>query len=84
MGEITLHANRSRNFAVDIGALQHHHMVGVQIEINRALYMNETSYEKSPNFESLKTDLTGLIAALSSSWQDIRAVPEPNETKAAE
>ena len=56
----------------------------VQIEINRALYMNEASYEKSPNFESLKTDLTGLIAALSSSWQDIMAVPEPNETKAAE
>lgn len=33
----------------------------LQIEINRALYMNEETFEKSKNYEKLKADITDLI-----------------------
>lgn len=36
----------------------------LQIEINRALYMEETSLRKTRGFESLKQDLTGLVRDL--------------------
>jgi N-formylglutamate amidohydrolase len=36
----------------------------VQIEINRALYMDEREYRKSVRFESVKTDLTRVISRL--------------------
>jgi N-formylglutamate amidohydrolase len=36
----------------------------LQIEVNRRLYMNEATLEKSVGFEQLKTDLTGLVQAL--------------------
>src|SRR5690606_10077347 len=34
----------------------------LQIEVNRALYMDEASYEKSSNFATLQADLAGLSA----------------------
>ena len=37
----------------------------LQIEINRALYMNEETFEKSKNYEKLKADITKLIEFLS-------------------
>jgi N-formylglutamate amidohydrolase len=36
----------------------------LQIEINRALYMDETSFEKSGGFERLRDDLEAMVAAL--------------------
>jgi N-formylglutamate deformylase len=36
----------------------------VQIEINRALYMDEREYRKSIRFEAVKADLTRMIARL--------------------
>lgn len=36
----------------------------LQIEINRALYLNEDTYKKSKNYQSLKSDVTALIAHL--------------------
>lgn len=36
----------------------------LQLEINRALYMNERTFEKNPGFESLQADLTHLIATI--------------------
>jgi N-formylglutamate amidohydrolase len=36
----------------------------LQIEINRALYMDETSFEKSGGFERLRTDLESMVEAL--------------------
>jgi N-formylglutamate amidohydrolase len=36
----------------------------LQIEINRALYMDETSLEKTDGFATLKDNLTGLVAHL--------------------
>ena len=36
----------------------------LQVEINRSLYMNETSFEKSPGFERLKRDLEQMVRAL--------------------
>ena len=33
----------------------------IQIEICRSLYLNEETYEKSKNYETLKTDITDLI-----------------------
>jgi N-formylglutamate amidohydrolase len=56
----------------------------IQIEINRALYMNETSYEMTANFDSLKADLSGLVAALTGAWRDIMPVSDTSDTKAAE
>lgn len=40
------------------------HRHSLQIEINRRLYMNETSFEKSAGFSSLQNDLDGLAAHL--------------------
>lgn len=36
----------------------------LQIEVNRALYMDETSYERSAYFPALQADITGLLAGL--------------------
>ena len=36
----------------------------LQVEINRSLYMNETSFDKSPGFERLKRDLEQMVRAL--------------------
>lgn len=36
----------------------------LQIEVNRALYMNETSFEKTAGFQTLQRDLDGLTAHL--------------------
>ena len=33
----------------------------LQIEINRALYMNEETFEKSKNYKKLKADITKII-----------------------
>ena len=33
----------------------------LQVEINRALYMNETSFEKAPGFERLRQDLERMV-----------------------
>ncbi len=37
---------------------------GLQIEINRALYMNEATFEKTAGFEGLKADLERLVEAI--------------------
>jgi N-formylglutamate amidohydrolase len=36
----------------------------LQIEVNRGLYMNERSFEKSEGFPALANDLTALVARL--------------------
>jgi N-formylglutamate deformylase len=36
----------------------------LQIEINRALYMDETSFEKSAGFDRLEHDLEAMVRAL--------------------
>ncbi|MTJ81865.1 MAG: N-formylglutamate amidohydrolase [Telmatospirillum sp.] len=38
----------------------------LQIEVNRRLYMNETTHQKLPGFDRLKQHLTTLIAAMTS------------------
>jgi N-formylglutamate amidohydrolase len=38
----------------------------LQIEINRALYMDETNFEKSEGFERLRSDLATMVQALAS------------------
>src|SRR5262249_54070259 len=42
-------------------ALQRH---SLQIEVDRALYMNQQTFEKSPGFAGLQADITELIEAL--------------------
>lgn len=56
----------------------------VQIEINRALYMNETSYEKTANFDILKADISTLIAALANAMPALAQSHATIDTKAAE
>lgn len=36
----------------------------MQIEVNRALYMDESSYDRTPYFERLQRDLTGMLGCL--------------------
>src|SRR5712691_8881807 len=47
----------------------------LQIEINRALYMDERRYRKKPGFERLKAEMTGLIAHLGQIMLDSLATP---------
>ena len=42
----------------------------IQIEINRALYLDENTYKKNKNYETLKSDLTDLIAHLADYTQN--------------
>jgi N-formylglutamate deformylase len=46
-------------------------MHSLQFEINRALYMNEETFERNTNFASLQRDLTGLLQHLSA-WMQSR------------
>src|SRR6266581_3516970 len=47
----------------------------LQIEINRALYMDERRYRKKPGFERLKAEMTGLVAHLGQVMLDCLATP---------
>jgi N-formylglutamate deformylase len=42
----------------------------LQIEINRALYMDERRFKKKPGFNRLASDMTALIAHLGQLMQD--------------
>ena len=42
------------------------HRHSLQIEVDRALYMDQKTLEKSPAFDQLRADITGLIEALNS------------------
>ena len=42
------------------------HRHSLQIEVDRALYMDQKTLEKSPAFNQLRADITGLIEALTS------------------
>lgn len=48
----------------------------LQIEINRALYMNEVSYTKLPSFESIRADVTQLVAHLANYTERLLRVPK--------
>jgi N-formylglutamate amidohydrolase len=47
----------------------------LQIEINRALYMDERHYRKKPGFERLVAEMTGLVAHLGEIIQEHLAAP---------
>jgi N-formylglutamate amidohydrolase len=47
----------------------------LQIEISRALYMNERSYVRNPGFERLTAEMTGLVAHLGQVMQLYLAQP---------
>jgi len=51
------------------------HRHALQIEINRALYMNEQSYRRKPYFARLARELTELITLLGRTMQDCLARP---------
>jgi len=42
----------------------------MQIEINRALYMDERSYERKPTFDRIAADMTALVAHLGQVAED--------------
>jgi N-formylglutamate amidohydrolase len=46
----------------------------IQVEVNRSLYMNETTFDKSPGFDRIKRDLEGMVRALMASVPAI-AIP---------
>jgi N-formylglutamate deformylase len=47
----------------------------VQLEVNRALYMNEETLALTPGFEKLQADMSKLIAALAA-WTYVRTAPQ--------
>src|ERR1700681_3071519 len=47
----------------------------LQIEINRALYMDERSYRRKPSFERLRAEMSGLIAHLGQVMQECLTEP---------
>src|SRR5262249_29451567 len=47
----------------------------LQIEINRALYMEERSYRRRPGFDRLRTEMTALVAHLGEIMQEYLAGP---------
>jgi len=47
----------------------------LQIEINRALYMDERSYQRKPGFDRLQTEMTALLAELGEIMQEYLAEP---------
>src|SRR5712671_2653849 len=47
----------------------------LQIEINRALYMDERRYRKKPGFDRLKAEMTGLMAHLGQVMLESLAAP---------
>jgi N-formylglutamate amidohydrolase len=52
----------------------------LQIEINRALYMDEARYEKNASFEKLRHDLGHMIGAVASfAAADIQTLPDAAE-----
>jgi len=46
----------------------------LQVEINRALYMDETTFDKSLGFERIRRDLEGMVQVLMASIPGI-AIP---------
>ena len=46
----------------------------LQVEINRALYMNETTFDKSSGFDRIRRDLEGMVRAVMASLPGI-AIP---------
>lgn len=50
----------------------------LQIEINRALYMDEDNFHPSPNFARLKTDIDSLVAAVCD-YASAQAMPRAAE-----
>ncbi len=54
----------------------------IQIEINRALYMNESSHEKNAGFDTLKDVLTGISQQLAG-WLKTQTVDEDHGYAAA-
>jgi N-formylglutamate amidohydrolase len=46
----------------------------LQIEINRALYMDERNYQRRPGFDRLREEMAGLIARLGEFAQDLAQI----------
>ena len=55
----------------------------VQIEINRAIYMDENNYTKHAGFDRLQNDLTGLFAALAIALPTLLSDTLPGPTRSA-
>lgn len=61
-----------------------HHRHALQIEINRAAYMNEQTYEKHDGFHRLQIDLTDMLAALAFAVKGLAGLDTHNGRSAAE
>jgi N-formylglutamate amidohydrolase len=48
----------------------------LQIEINRALYMDERSYQRKPGFDRLASEMTALVACLGEAMLESLAAPD--------
>jgi N-formylglutamate amidohydrolase len=45
----------------------------LQVEVNRALYLNETTFELAPGFDSLKADMARVITRLMKELPEVLA-----------
>jgi len=80
-------AFKSQGFSVQLnhpyagGYITEHHgapksdIHAIQIEINRNLYMDQITYEKTQNFNTLKEKIKSIIFILAERYGDIEAIP---------
>jgi N-formylglutamate amidohydrolase len=55
----------------------------VQIEINRAIYMDESNYTKHAGFTRLQNDLTELVSAFAAALPALLSDTLPGPTRSA-
>ena len=67
---MALNAPYSGGFTTGHYGCPERHRHALQIEINRALYMEERSYRRKPGFSRLAVELAELIDRLSQIMQD--------------
>ena len=68
---VALNAPYAGGFTTGHYGRPRHGRHALQIEINRAIYMDERSYQRRPSFAQLSEEMAGLIARLGEVAQDI-------------
>ncbi len=83
---VAINAPYAGGFTTDHYGRPNLHRHALQIEINRALYMNEQSYRRKPYFARLARELTELVAQLGSAVQECLAgqIAAPAKLEAAD
>jgi N-formylglutamate amidohydrolase len=69
--EVTRNAPYAGGYTTEFYGAPRRQVQVLQIEINRALYLDETTLEPTVGFETLKADLASLSASLAQTWRNL-------------